>query len=269
MSREWSVNYEVLPTKRGVELSSKIPPQDSISVACRPTGIEDTVLFTEAMHRPVIPNIAFGRFNSLEHFNETADRLKKAGVTSIMAIGGDGKPTRPDIFPHALAGLKAYWERGEMFETVYVGGYPLGNHAMNEDPTWVLSQKQKFAKEHAIPMSIVTQVTPDPGSVISWIERIRRRGVDLPVVVGLPGKLSAASMKNLIKAVGLWDNLKFVMSKPRMAVDLLLLSLRGFDPLPYITKLASIAKKEHNITGIRIFTLGNITSSVARVTSLT
>lgn len=268
MSREWSVNYEVLPTKRAVELSAKIPPQDSISVTCRPTWIEDTIVFVEAMRRPVIPNVAFGRFKSPEHFNESSDRLKKAGVTSIMAIGGDGKPTRPDIFPHALAGLQAYWERGEMFETVYVGGYPLGNRAMDADPTWVLLQKQSFAKEHAIPMSIVTQVTPDPESVISWIEHIRRRGVDFPVVVGLPGKLNATSMKNLIKAVGLWDNLKFFMSKPRMAVDLFLMSLRGFDPVPYITKLTGIAKKEHNITGIRIFTLGNITASVARVTSI-
>lgn len=259
----YSANFEVLPTKKAVELTAKIPMHNSISVTSRVTGIENTIAFVESMNRPVIPNIAFNRFTSREHLYDASDRVTAKGVTAITALGGDGKPSRPDLFPHSLAGVQALAKHGVVFDTAF-GAYPLGNISMDKDPTWVLLEKQK-AFEH---MTIVTQMTPRPHDVITYVEQLQKAGVNADVVVGIPGAMSAKTMKNLILNSGFWENQKVLLHKPKLVLDLIRMSLQQFDPVPYMVELARIAKKEHRIIGVRIFTIGSITASVKSVLSL-
>ena len=78
-----------------------------------------------------------------------------------------------------------------------VAGHPEGHPRIGQVALWgSLAQKQKFARESAVSMHIVTQFAFDPAAICLWDRHLPEHGIELPVYVGMAGP---APLQKLIK----------------------------------------------------------------------
>lgn len=266
-----NANYEVLPTEKALSLISIIPESNSISVTCRPTGIEETIHFIESIGsetmKRVWPHIAARRIVSEDHFDEMLARLLNAGMRKAFIVGGDGSPSSSD-FVKAEDVLNSLTDRGIKLDKVRIGGYPEGNPVMDMDPTEVLLRKQAWGEMTGCPMEIVTQMCFDVDTLVSWITEIRRQGVYLPIEVGVLGQIKWDSFVKVLGTLGVEDVVAFLRSKPKLAMSLATGIITGFSPKDFLVELAEKNNPDLAINGISIFTLGNITNSVKCLTDI-
>ena len=271
--KQWitEANYEVLPTEKALDLINIIPETNTISVTCRPTGIEETVHFAEMLGpekmKRVWPHLAARRIYSQDHFDEVSLRLINAGMEKAFIVGGDGDPSFED-FKKTEDVLNGLLIRGILPKKIRIGGYPEGNPVMDMDPIEVLLQKQEFAEKAGVQMEIVTQMFFDADTLFNWLMEIRQRGVYLPVELGLLGKLKWNSFVKVLETIGIKDAMAFLKSKPKLAMSLATGMITGFSPRFLLTELAEKNTPELGINGISIFTLGNITNSVKCLTDI-
>lgn len=112
---------------------------------------------------------------------EIVRRLEDLGVRGVFVVGGDAeRPAGP--FSSAAELLFAMADVGHDFEEIGMGGYPEG-HPIIDDYTL----RRALLDKLPLATYIVTQVCFNPGAVLEWVADIRRQGVRLPVVVGIPG----------------------------------------------------------------------------------
>lgn len=271
--KQWiaEANYEVLPTEKALSLINIIPESNSISVTCRPTGIEETVHFVEALGtekmKRVWPHIAARRIMSEDHFDEISVRLLNAGMQKAFVVGGDGSPSSSD-FVKAEDILNGLSKRGIILDRVRVAGYPEGNPVMDLDPIEVLLRKQDLAERTGMCMEIVTQMCFDVDTLVSWVEKIRTSGIYLPVEVGVLGQIRWDSFVKVLGTLGIDDVMAFLRSKPKLAMSLATGIVTGFSPKDFLVELAEKNNPDLAINGISIFTLGNITNSVKCLTDM-
>lgn len=271
--KKWitEANYEVLPTSKALSLIDVIPESNSISVTCRPTGIEETVHFVESVGKEkmkrVWPHLAARRIAGEEHFSNIVLRLLNAGMHKAFIVGGDGHPANFN-FIKAEDILNGFSDRGIKLEKVRIGGYPEGNPVMDMDPVEVLLRKQDWAERTGHSMEIVTQMCFDVDTLISWIIEIRDRGVYLPVEVGVLGQIRWDSFIKVLGTLGVEDVVAFLRSKPKLAMSLATGIVTGFSPKDFLVELSEKNNPDLDISGISIFTLGNITNSVKCLTDI-
>ena len=271
--RKWvtEANYELLPTEKALKLVDVVPKLNSISVTSRPTGIEDTIKFVEILGKEkagrVSPHIAARRIINQRHFDEVALRLLEAGTKKVFVMGGDGEPFGSE-FKEAEDVLAGFYKRGVGFEKIGIGGYPEGNPVMDMDPTELLLRKQELAEMRQTNMEIVTQMCFDVDVLIDWLLEIRRRGVYLPVRIGVPGSLKLDTLIKVLSMLGVSDMVAFLKSKPVLARSLAGGVLGGFTPGDLLKELSEKNDSSLGINGISVFTLGNVSSSVKCLANL-
>lgn len=271
--KKWitEANYEVLPTQKALSLIDVIPESNSISVTCRPAGIEETVHFVESVGKEKIkrvwPHLAARRISGKEHFKEIIERLLNVGMQKAFVVGGDGFPTSEN-FIKAEDVLNGFSDGGIELSGVRIGGYPEGNPVMEMDPVEVLLRKQEWAERTGHQMEIVTQMCFDVDTLVSWIMEIRGRGVYLPIEVGVLGQIKWDSFVKVLGTLGVEDVVAFLRSKPKLALSLATGIITGFSPKDFLIELSEKNNPDLDINGISIFTLGNITNSVKCLTDM-
>jgi len=271
--KKWvlEANYEVLPTAKALVLVEAIPQSNRVSVTCRPTGIEDTVSFVEALGREragrVTPHLAAGRVLNEAHLEDVTKRLLEMGTKRALVVGGDGEPFGSE-FTKAEDVLRWFNKKGVAFERIGVGGYPDGNPTFKLDPTEVLLRKQVLAEEMQTDMEVLTQMCFDVDTILNWVREIREKGVSLPVVVGIPGQLKPKTVVMVLKLLGVHDVWSFFKSKPKLAMTMAKATLGGFSPDEMLRELAEKNEPSLGIRGISIYTIGNITGSVKVLSDL-
>lgn len=162
------------------------PPREAkVAITCSPAqGIESTLLLAERLAERgfrVVPHVSARFLAGGAQLEEMVGRLRNLEVKEVFVIGGDAKkPVGP--YSSAFELLRAMAELGHGFEEIGVGGYPEGHPLINDDTLRrALLNKQRFATY------VVTQMCFDPGPILDWAASLRRLGVSLPVLVGVPG----------------------------------------------------------------------------------
>ena len=104
---------------------------------------------------------------------------------------------------------------------------------------------------------IVTQLCYDPDAVVSWIEEVRDRGVDLPVEIGIPGVMKYQRLLKISQKVGVGDSVRFLKKTTGILgfVRQLVGSRGKYTPDDLIDGLAPYADDPHyDIQGLHIYT---------------
>jgi methylenetetrahydrofolate reductase (NADPH) len=247
--------FELMPFDSFEDEIAQLEDGAAIAITTSPQlGIERTVERTELaadQGYEVIPHIAARYVDDREHLEEIARRLTEAGITDIFVPGGDREEPAGE-FESAYDLLSALEETEYSFEEVGITGYPEG-HDFIDEKTLVESMEKK----EPYATYIVTQLCYDPGAVIEWIEKIRDRGVDLPVEVGIPGVMNYQRLIKISQKVGVGDSIKFL----RKTTGLLgfvrqLVGSRGvYKPNDLVDGLAPYADDEtYNLRGLHIYT---------------
>jgi methylenetetrahydrofolate reductase (NADPH) len=254
--------YEMFPVEGIEDLVAGLPKEAKVTVTCSPTrGIESTLLLTERLVERglrVVPHISARLVTDEAHLEEILRRLEGLGVREVFVVGGDAKkPVGP--FSDAFELLCAMSEMGHDFEHVGIAGYPEGHPVIGDDNLrWALREKLPFATY------IVSQMCFDPRVIVDWVVDIRRRGIQIPVIVGVPGVVDKKRLFQVSRKIGVGDSARFLRKHTNLVVSLLAGFFRsgGYNPDRLVKELAPyVGDQDYNIAGFHVYTFNQVEST--------
>ncbi|MEU6192237.1 methylenetetrahydrofolate reductase [Streptomyces sp. NPDC047061] len=135
-----------------------------------------------------VPHVSARRLGSQEQLEEFLAALRDSGTQkSVFVVGGDpAQPYGPytDSFDVIRSGLLQKYG----IQQVGMSGYPEGHPQIRQAELWAaLERKAALLAAEGLAGDIITQFGFDAEPVLTWIEQLRERGIDLPVRVGVPG----------------------------------------------------------------------------------
>jgi len=194
--------------RRARRQARRLPAGATVTVTSSPRrGLEPTLelcAHLSTLGFNPVPHLSARQVTDRSHLEDVTARVQAMGIREVFVVAGDGRePVGP--FDSSLSLLRAMAESGHTFERVGVAGYP-ERHPLIDDRTLLqqLVDKQPFASY------VVTQICFDPLAITSWIEQVRRAGVDLPVYVGVPGAVNRAKLLEITLRIGVGESLRFV-----------------------------------------------------------
>ena len=250
--------FELIPMEGAIERAALLPEGAKVTVTCSPTrGIESTLLLGETLLERgfrIVPHIAARLVADRAHLDEIVRRLDDLGVREIFVIGGDAKkPVGP--FSSAVELLSAMADSGHDFEHVGIGGYP-ETHPNIDDETLpqTLLDKRPFATY------IVSQMCFDPDAILNWVADIRRRGIGLPVYIGLPGVVERKKLLQISLKIGVGDSARFLTKYTQVLTRFL--KPGGYSPDELVKNLAPFVEdQDYNLAGFHIYTFNQVEST--------
>lgn len=196
--------YEVLPLP-GVEdeVAAHAPAHATVTITASPRrGMDATLDLAgrlSARRLTVVPHLSARLVSDEAHLKEILDEVVALGIGEVFVIGGDVDPPA-GTFTGTLDLLVAMDQLGYDL-VVGVAGYPESHPRISDDVTvQAMWDKRRFASY------VVSQMCFDPGVITRWAQRVRRRGVDLPIYVGVPGPASVRQLLRVSRRIGVGES---------------------------------------------------------------
>jgi methylenetetrahydrofolate reductase (NADPH) len=150
-----------------------------------------------------VPHLAVRNFASADALRNFLDRLvSEASVRRLLVIAGDRAEAAGPFHgaPEAIdSGLIARSGITEIDVSGYPDGHPrIADHELDR----VLAAKLEAAAQTGLAVSIVTQFCLDPAPILSWVKRLRDRGIDHPVRIGFAGPTSLTTLMRYARRCG-------------------------------------------------------------------
>ncbi|MXR19678.1 methylenetetrahydrofolate reductase [Halobacterium bonnevillei] len=251
--------YELMPFDSFGEQMVHLPDGATIAITTSPTlGLDATIEWTEeaaAEGYEIVPHIAARYVRDSDHLDEVAARLVDAGVTDIFVPGGDREEPAGE-FDSALDMLQALEDLEYSFDDVGITGYPEGHDFLSDE-----TLEEAMAAKEPYATYVVTQLCYDPAAVVSWIEQIRDRGIDLPVEVGIPGVMKYQRLLGISQKVGVGDSVRFLQKTSGVLgfIRQLIGSRGKYTPDELVDGLAPYADDPtYDIRGLHVYTFNQV-----------
>jgi methylenetetrahydrofolate reductase (NADPH) len=247
---------EVIPLD-GIErdVLELVAPELTITVTSSPTrGIDATFAVAErlaAQGYRVVPHLAARQVSDRAHLRELLARLGDLSGRDVFVVAGDVSQPAGE-FEGAAQLLAAMAEEGHHVEQIGITGYP-ESHAFISDETTIqaMFDKAPFATY------IVSQICFDPDVIGTWIRRVRDRGVELAIQIGLPGPVAATRLLRLSGRIGLGESARF-LHRHRSWLRRLTLP-RAYTPDSLLERLAAdLARPDNRIAGLHLYTFNEL-----------
>jgi methylenetetrahydrofolate reductase (NADPH) len=251
--------FELIPLRNALEKAEALPARSAVTVTASPShGIEATFDLAEALAaqgHEATPHLSAHMIRDRAHLGELLDRARAAGFTSAFVVGGDARDRGE--FHDGVSLLRAIHEAGNPFGSIGVPAYPEGHGDIPDDVVArALREKQPLAQH------LTTQMCFDPGAVMSWIARIRRDGITLPVHLGTPGVAELTKLMTIAARIGVADSARYLKKNKRMVGQL----MKGgsFGPDAFLRALApTLADPSADVRTLHIFTFNQVDATVA------
>lgn len=247
--------YEVMPTaKIGDDVLAHVPPTVTLTVtAAQNKGMAPTLelatRFAESGYR-VIPHLAARMIHGRSELAEIVSRLQDAGIAGIFVPAGDATPPVGQ-YASALDLLIDLRELGATFDHVGITGYPESHPTIEDDVTIQAMWDKRLYATH-----VVSNMTFDAEKLGAWVERIRRRGVTLPVLVGVPGPVERAKLLRMATTIGVGQSVRFLRKQKSVLARI---AAPGFSPDRFVTRVAALAGDDNlHIEGLHVFTFNQV-----------
>lgn len=251
--------FEVFPMQGIEDGMGALPAGATVTVTCsRTRGIDATLALSEHLATRgfrVVPHISARLVASDAHLERIVERLRGLGSNDVFVIGGDSAQPA-GRFSSAADLITALADLGPSLR-IGIAGYPEG-HPLIEDERLLQALEQK----QAIASYVVTQMCFDPRAVLGWIERVRDRGIGLPVHIGVPGAVKTRRLLRFSLRVGVGDSMRFLTKHGRLMARLT--RPGGYSPDALIEGLAShLADPVLGIRGFHLYTFNEIAATEA------
>ncbi len=100
---------------------------------------------------------------------------------------------------------------------------------------------------------IVSNLCFDAKAVATWLARIRKRGVTLPVYVGLAGPVETTKLLSMATKIGVGESTRFLTSHASWFMRMA--SPGGYSPEQLLRQLSTaVSSSDPNIAGLHVFT---------------
>lgn len=142
-------------------------------------------------------------------------------------------------------------ELGDPFEHVGIAGYPESHPTIDDDiMIQAMWDKRKYATH------VVSNMTFDAEQLGVWLERIRRRGVTLPAIVGVAGPVERAKLLGMATKIGVGESVRFLRKQKNVFARI---AAPGFSSDRFVTRVAALGTNEAlAIEGLHIYTFNQV-----------
>ncbi len=251
--------YEVVPTPSAENAVLESVPRDVVvTVTASPTkGLEPTLALTERLAAAgyrMVPHLSARQVRDQAHLGEVVGRMTAIGVDDVFVPAGDADPPAGE-FSGALDVLQHLTELGSPFPRVGITGYPETHPKIDDDITiQAMWDKQRHATY------LVSNLCFDAAVLRRWIARIRRRGVTLPLLVGLAGPVERTKLAAMATKIGVADSARFLAGHSSAFIRL---STPGaYQPERLLDRVGSVlAAPESAVEGLHIFTFNQLSQA--------
>jgi methylenetetrahydrofolate reductase (NADPH) len=199
---------EVLPFPGIVEEAARLPRPVRIAVTCSPKhgpdrGVEVAAQLRELDHSLTV-HVAARMVRDRNHLDQLLAGLAEVGVDDLFLIGGDIEDPVGE-YSSALDLLPLVVDHPQRPGLIGVAGYPEGHPLISaEELERVLRDKSRLADY------VVTQMCFDPEALRTWIVSQREQGMELPIVIGMPGKVARRKLLTMSARIGVGPSLDFL-----------------------------------------------------------
>ena len=210
-----------------------------------------------------VPHIAVRRLASFTQANDFLQRAEaEAAVTAALIIGGDpDHPVGP--FPDAYDLLASGLIERHGLREVAFAGYPEGHPRISARTLdEALRAKVELAGRQGLDVSLLTQFGFDAAPILRWIAALRARDIVCPVLVGIAGPASVATLAKFAVRCGIGASLR-ALARGHTAFARILAEA-GPDAL--IGVLVAEEDPRWPIDGLHVFTFGGIRRTAEWIT---
>ncbi|WP_408895722.1 methylenetetrahydrofolate reductase [Nocardioides sp. R1-1] len=255
-----NARYEILPTATvEAKVLDSVPTTVPLTVTASPSmGLERTVGTAErlaAAGYTVVPHLAARMVSGRAELEELAARLGAAGIANVFVPAGDADPVGD--YKDAISMLEDLTAIGSPFAQVGVTGYPESHPTIDDDLT-VQSMWDK--RKHAT--YIVSNLTFDPAVIKDWLQRVRRRGVELPLLLGVPGPVERTKLLGMATKIGVGDSTRFLAKQKGLMARLV--APGGFSGESFVERCApTLGVPQMRVTGLHLYTFNQVAETEA------
>lgn len=251
-----SARYEILPTAGIVDrIHEYVVPGRVITVTAS-TGLtlEATLSTAEqlqALGFHAVPHIAARMVRGRTELEEIVDRLTQAGIDSIFVPAGDAAPPAGG-YAGALDLVVDLASMAAPIQHLGVSAYPETHPLIADDVTiQAMWDKRDYATH------LVSNLCFDPDVIATWLARVRARGVDLPLILGIAGKVELTKLARVASKIGVGESTRFLRKNTttftRMAKP------GGYNPRKFLNKLSpALDNPAMGVAGLHIYTFNQI-----------
>jgi methylenetetrahydrofolate reductase (NADPH) len=256
-----TARYEVLPTQRiEAAILESVPRETTLTVTASPAkGIEATLDLTERLTGhgyTVVPHLAARMIAGKSELGEIVDRLTRLDISNVFCPAGDADPPAGD-YGGAVALLEDLTAMGKPFAEVGITGYP-ESHPEIEDDITIQSMWDK--RKHAT--YVVSNLCFDADTIAAWLARMRKRGIDLPVLIGLPGPVERAKLLTMATKIGVGQSMRFLRSHASTFARIA--APGGYSPEKFLEKSARyLGDPALGVAGLHLFTFNQVAETEA------
>jgi methylenetetrahydrofolate reductase (NADPH) len=250
--------YEILPTpKVEAAVLAAIPAIDDVTLtitASPARGLAATIDLTERLvghgYR-VVPHLAARMIADRAELAALVERLDALGVTDVFCPAGDADPPAGG-YTGSVPLLEDLTALGHPFERIGVTGYPEQHPAIADDVT---IQSMWDKRRHAT--YIVSNLCFDAKVLAAWVRRMRRRGIELPVYIGMPGPVERTKLIAMATKIGVGQSARFLRTHASSFARIV--APGGYDPERFLAALGGLARDpEAAVAGLHLFTFNQI-----------
>ena len=220
---------EIIPVPGIEDKLDSLPSDMYLAVTCSPTkGVDETLELSEKLIErgfKVTPHIASKCVSGEKHLEEIIKKLDELGIESIFVPGGD-RPEPMGDFNNALDLLKALKKLGHNLNKIGMAAHPEGHPDVSDEILMEALEEKKDLADF-----IVTQMCFDAEILNDWMNQIHKKGIELPVWVGLPGVIERGRLLKTSLRIGVGDSLRFLRKKSQVATELMKSSIFNPDDL--------------------------------------
>ena len=220
---------EIIPVPGIEDKLDSLPSDMYLAVTCSPTkGVDETLELSEKLIErgfKVTPHIASKCVSGEKHLEEIIKKLDELGIESIFVPGGD-RPEPMGDFNNALDLLKALKKLGHNLNKIGMAAHPEGHPDVSDEILMEALEEKKDLADF-----IVTQMCFDAEILNDWMNQIQKKGIELPVWVGLPGVIERGRLLKTSLRIGVGDSLRFLRKKSQVATELMKSSIYNPDDL--------------------------------------
>jgi methylenetetrahydrofolate reductase (NADPH) len=248
--------YEVIPLEGVVDrVAEHVPGDAKLAVTASPRrGIERTLDVAAALAElgyRVVPHVSARLVADETHLKDVMQRLSDVGIREAFVIAGDVEEPH-GAFASSLDLLEAMAGSGHQLDEIGIAGYPESHPVIEDDITiQAMWDKRRYATY------IVSQLCFDPKVVAGWVRRVRRRGVEQPIHLGLPGPVELARLLRVSSSIGLGESARFIRRHWGWLPHLL--RPGGYRPDRLVEGLAgTLADPADRVPGFHVYTFNEV-----------
>jgi methylenetetrahydrofolate reductase (NADPH) len=200
--------FEVLPFEDIAAEAARLPRPVRVTVTCSAkhgpdSGVETAARLRELGHSVTV-HIAARMVRDRDHLDRLLAGMADVEVEDLFLIAGDVEQPVGE-YSSAVELLPSVADHPQRPELIGVAGYPEGHPLISDEEL-----ERALRAKAPLADYVVTQMCFDAQTLRGWIEREREQGLELPVVIGMPGKVTRRKLLRMATRIGVGPSLDFL-----------------------------------------------------------